>query len=117
MLKRANRLHLERDIARVRTKGSSRRGQLFNLRYFIVAGAETSRVAFVVSKKISKKAVERNKVARWSREAAQKLLPSFVVSVDIVLSAQQPFAKYSFLGCEKEIEKLLKDATLISNGK
>jgi len=116
MLKRANRLHLERDIARVRTKGASKRGQLFNLRYFIVSAGESSRVAFVVSKKISKKAVERNKVARWSREVIQKLLPSFMVPVDIILSAQQPYAKYSFEGCEKEIEKLLKDARLIQNG-
>lgn len=115
MLKRANRLHLERDIARVRAKGSSKRGQLFNLRYFVLDERETSRVAFVVSKKISKKAVERNRVSRWAREVVQKLLPSFGVSVDIVLSAQQPFAKYSFESCEKEIEKLFKDAGLIPN--
>jgi ribonuclease P protein component len=81
-----------------------------------VEEGQISRVAFVVSKKISKKAVERNKVARWSREVIQKLLPSFKVSVDLVLSAQQPFVKYSFLGCEQEIEKLFKDAGLIQNG-
>lgn len=114
MLKRANRLHLERDIARVRTKGSSKRGLLFNLRYFIVAEGEASRAAFVVSKKISKKAVERNKVARWAREAVQKLLPFFVVSVDLVISAQQPFVKYSYSSCEQEITALIRQAKIIN---
>jgi ribonuclease P protein component len=114
MLKRANRLHLERDFLRVRKLGQSKRGQLFSLRYFVVPEGENPRVAFVVSKKVSKKAVERNKVTRWSREVVQKLLPSFKASVDIVLSAQQPFPKYSFLSCEQEIKKLFEDAKLIS---
>lgn len=116
MLRRANRLHFERDFLRVRKAGQSKRGQLFMLRYFVVLDGETSRFAFVVSKKVSKKAVERNKVTRWAREVVQKLLPSFKVSADIILSAQQTFPKYSFEGSVKEIEKLFKDVGLIQNG-
>ena len=113
MLKRANRLHLERDILRVRAEGFVQRGQLFTLRYLACETEKTNRVCFVVSKKLSKRAVDRNKVTRWSREVIQKHLPSFKAPVDMVLSAQQTFIKYSFEGCEKEIEQLLKDAKLI----
>jgi len=108
MLKRVNRLGLYRDIARVRLRGIIRRGDLFTLRYIERQEGKESRFCFVASKKISKRAVDRNKVVRWAREAVFGALPQLGVAIDVLVMAQKKFEDYSFALTKKDIENLIE---------
>jgi len=112
MLPQKNRLHLQRDIERVRSAGKVVPGELFKLR-FLPGKLEVSRVCFVVSKKVSKKAVERNLVTRWARESVKNLLVSFNSVYDVAVYAQRGISAYSFQLCEKEIFSLFQRAKIL----
>jgi ribonuclease P protein component len=112
MLPRKNRLHLQRDIERVRKTGRVVRGELFMLR-FSPGQSNNSRSCFIVSKKVSKKAVERNRVARWARESAKGPLLSTNGIYDVIIYAQRGIVSYSFQLCEKEIFSLFQHANIL----
>lgn len=88
------------------------RGELFMLR-FLSGQSNVSRFCFVVSKKVSKKAVERNLVARWARESVKEVLPSLDGIYDVIVYAQRGISSYSFQLCEKEISSLLQRANML----
>jgi len=67
-----------------------------------------SRFAVVVSKKIAKHAVDRNRIKRLVREAIQHLLPTIKPGFDFVLIAKTNFTEKK----EKEIEKVMKELLL-----
>jgi ribonuclease P protein component len=112
MLPQKNRLHLQRDIERVQKTGRATRGELFSLR-FSSGQSEVSRFCFIVSKKVSKKAVERNRVVRWARESVGGLLPALIGVYDVIIYAQRGVSFYSFQLCEKEILSLLQRANIL----
>ena len=63
MLSRDKRLRRERDITRVYSKGRYGGGTNLQVKT-LVTGLSSSRAAIVVSKKVSKKAVVRNRIKR-----------------------------------------------------
>ncbi len=75
--------------------------------------ALASRLAIVVSKKVSAKATERNKVTRWAREVFAEILPKVIVPSDVVLVAHRQFPAYSFDGSKKDIEKIVEKLKLL----
>jgi ribonuclease P protein component len=66
------------------------------------------RIGFVVSKKISKKAVERNKIKRILRDQTRHMLDQLKKGTDIVVIARKPLLFASF----KEVENDLKNVFL-----
>lgn len=95
MLPRQHRLAKDRDIKRVFAQGRSFFNPFFTLKYLKLA-AQT-RFAFVVSAKVSKKAVKRNRLKRVLREQVRKNLESLAPG-DYVLvlkpqGAQNPEVK------------------------
>jgi ribonuclease P protein component len=71
MLKRANRINKTRDLQRVYRLGKPVHSSALVIKFVAApagASAAQSQVAFVVSKKVSKKAVLRNRVKRVLRE-------------------------------------------------
>lgn len=112
MLPRKNRLHLQRDIERVRKTGRAIRGELFMLR-FVSGQSNVSRFCCIVSKKVSKKAVERNRVARWTRESIKSYLLPIEGAYDIIIYAQRGIASCSFKFCEKEMFSLFQRANIL----
>ncbi len=111
MLKRSNRLHLKRDISSVRRLGKVKRGELFNI-WYIKNGKQAPRIGIVVSKKVSSKAVERNKLTRWVRASVLNYIPDLAL-VDILVVAFRPFPHYSHEESEKDLLSLFKNAGLI----
>ena len=75
MLPPSIRMKKTRDFAAMATKGRSVFGFFSTLRVRSVAAGE-SKVAFIISTKIFKKAVDRNRAKRRFREAIRSLLPS-----------------------------------------
>ncbi|WP_281271988.1 ribonuclease P protein component [Hydrogenothermus marinus] len=67
------------------------------------------RFAFVVSKKFSKKAVERNRVKRILREALRLVLPKMKnFSYDIVLVPKKNLLKKKMSDLNKDIKALIE---------
>ena len=71
-----------------------------------------SRFGFVVSAKVSPKAVTRNRVKRLMRESVQHLLGRVVKGYDYVLIARSGIQNSSQKEVEKEIISLLQKAHL-----
>lgn len=111
MFKRSNRLHLRRDISSVRRLGNVKRGKLFSV-WFLENGKDAPRIGIVVSKKISGKAVERNKLTRWMRASLSSQIPE-MAPFDVLVVAFRPFPHYSHEETERELLSLLKSAELL----
>ena len=71
------------------------------------------RIGFVVSKRISKRAVERNYSKRLLSEAIRPLLPELPTGWDIVLSARGPAASADVHMLKQDIVTLLQKARLL----
>lgn len=83
MLPRQNRLHRDREIARVYQKGRSARSDLFRLSW-LPSRSPVARVAVVTSRKLSTKAVRRNLLKRQTRGIVAELLPR-LTPIDLVI--------------------------------
>ena len=74
MLKKINRLQKRGDFELLRQKGKFEGGPLFGISWLKNDDEEVNRFGFIISKKISKRAVDRNKIKRWLSEAVKKNL-------------------------------------------
>lgn len=74
-----------------------------------------SKFGFAASLKFSKKAVERNRVKRWMREAVRVKLGSVQPGKEIVflINPKAPKKELNLLLIQKNIEKLLKQAKIL----
>ncbi len=111
MLSKTNRLKKQKDIERVFKQGKGIREDFLFLK-FVKSDLKTSRVAFVVSLKVSKKAVLRNKIKRRLRELVKRKLSEIKKGYDIVLTAVPGLETKDFLEIEKSVNKLFKKAKL-----
>ena len=111
-LNRALRLRKNSEFQRVRQQGRSITSRLLILAW--VPNAESRlRVGFVVSKRISKLAVERNYIKRLLSEAVRHTLPAIPVGWDIVLSARNQVMTADLHVLEQDIVTLLHRARLL----
>jgi ribonuclease P protein component len=112
-LKRAVRLRKSGDFQRVRQQGRSITSRLLILAWSPNDVAQL-RIGFVVSKRISKRAVERNYLKRLLGEAARVFLPGLPSSTDIVFSARNAASAADMHVLESDIRALLQRARLFS---
>ncbi|MDD3170167.1 MAG: ribonuclease P protein component [Candidatus Pacebacteria bacterium] len=108
MLPKINRLRKKKDLGRVFKKGKNVRSPVL---YFKILKTKepSSRIGFIVSKKISLKAVERNKIRRRLRESVRAALSTLKESWDIVIIASPRIKKSSFEEIRKETEETFKN--------
>lgn len=105
MLTSPHRILETKDFQRVFRKGRSVFDPLFLLRY-MRRNEQTSRFGFVVSTKVSKKAVLRNKIKRRLREITRKE-PLFLKNgYDYVFIVKQPSINAPF----RQFKKAVLDA-------
>lgn len=106
MLPKSRRLRLTRDFERVFAKGKALYGHYFKIR-LNPSSRSLSRFAVVVSSKVHKRAVVRNRIRRraWSVLANIHLLTP--ASSDIAIIALPPAASADFTEIAKEITQLL----------
>lgn len=106
MLAKENRLTAKSDFDAVRENGRIFKGKNFSLSYRDRGDKGETRFGFVVSKKVSGRAVDRNKVKRVLREIVRKNISSVKAGFDCIF-----LVKKSFLGVKgSEIEIEVKDA-------
>jgi ribonuclease P protein component len=111
MLPREHRLTAERDFSRIFSKGRSFFGPGLMMRMARGAGGPT-RFGFVVSTKVSKRAVKRNVIKRRMREAARSFLPAVAPGHDIVFIAKADMLSWDMKKVKETMHALLVKAKL-----
>jgi ribonuclease P protein component len=118
-LNRALRLRKGSEFQRVRQQGRSITSPLLILAWAPYQGDREPdavgrpRVGFVVSKRISKLAVERNYIKRLLGEAIRPSLSRLPAGTDIVISARNPTLVADLSALEEDVVNLLQRARLL----
>lgn len=107
MLLKKNRLVRRPDFEKVKTKGEKFQSNLFGLLVY-PTNNESSRFGFVISTKLSKKAVERNRVKRILREQVRLLLPRIKPGFDVVFLGKKAILESNQEEIGSEIKRLFK---------
>jgi len=112
MLPRENRLKKEEDFKKVFKKGRGFTNDLFVLKV-IKNNLDISRFAFVISKKISKKATIRNRIKRRLDNVIRVDLPKIKKGWDGIIIVLPGAEIKDFKEIEEDINQLLEKARLI----
>jgi len=112
MLPRENRLKKEEDFKKVFKKGRGFTNDLFVLKV-IKNNLDISRFAFVISKKISKKATIRNRIKRRLDNVIRADLPKIKKGWDGIIIVLPGAEIKDFKEIEEDINQLLEKARLI----
>ena len=110
-MERRHRLTRSRQFQEVRRRGRSWTHPLLVL---VASGNDLphSRFGFLVSKRIGK-AVMRNRVKRWMREAVRFRLANVLPGWDVVLIARVPIVGADFSDIKQALDSLLRQAGLM----
>jgi ribonuclease P protein component len=111
-LNRALRLRKNSDFQRVRQQGRSTASRLLILAWAPNEQA-VLRVGFVVSKRVSKHAVERNYIKRLLSEAVRPVLPNIPAGWDLVFSAKSQTIGIGLPVLAQDVSQLLRRARLL----
>ena len=112
MLPKENRLKKKKEFEAIFKGGRSLRSLSFFLKY-LGNGTENTKVGFVVSKKVSKRAVERNKAKRRLREAFREVKDEIREGVSVVVVANPSIKDRAFKEIKEEVSSILKKGELI----
>ena len=112
-LKRALRLRKNKDFQRVRQQGRSAASRLLILT-FAPNDLAILRIGFVVSKRVSKRAVERNYVKRLLSEAIRPILVDIPAGWDLVISAKTSIIGVELPDLVEDLRILLRRAQLLN---
>ena len=105
MLSEQNRLSKKKDFEKVFKRGKGYRKDFLFLKTEN-NGLDFSRFGFIVSKKISNKAVVRNKIKKQLREIVRKKIPEIKKGIDAVIITMPGIESKSFQGIEKTIDEI-----------
>ncbi len=114
MLARVNRFHGHGSVRRVYRLGRPVRSGLFNLHVLKNERVKTTRVAVVVSRKVHKSAVKRNRIRRRIYERIRNNLPRFKTPAELVVTIySSDIATMPAGDVDKIVVQALKKARLI----
>jgi len=112
MLPTENRLKNSEEFRFVKLRGYSVGTNYLLISYFNRKDDKATRFGFVVTRKIDRRAVVRNRISRLMREAIRKNLDNIKKGYDVVLVARSDFETMN--DCDREVARILKKAKLIS---
>lgn len=112
MLSKKNRLPLRSELQRIKKEG-----EIFHFSFFSLLIAKNgdglNRFGFIVSKKIHKKAVIRNRIKRLLREATQSQLAKMKPGFDVVFLIKRKILWQDFPVVSQAVEQALKEGGLL----
>lgn len=108
MLATQNRLRQKKDIDRAFKSGRSLREGTFLMKA-LKNHLPDSRIGFIVSQKVAKKAVSRNRIKRRLRAIVGKNLECLQKGVDLLFVALPGSEKKNFASTKADIDKLLAE--------
>jgi ribonuclease P protein component len=115
MISKVNRFHGHNSLSTVYRRGQTVSVPYASLKYLIIRPEKQHRLAIVVSRKVDKSAVVRNRIRRRIYEAMRDKYPNLKENVDIVITvhknqiATMPASELSEL-----VDQMLTKAGLIS---
>ncbi|MDD2646594.1 MAG: ribonuclease P protein component [Patescibacteria group bacterium] len=112
MLDRAHRLTKDIDFEKLAKSGRAVYGGELALKWRKNDLAQ-SRFGFVISTKVSKKAVVRNKIKRRMRAIVRLSLSKIKPGYDIMILTRTEIVKLSYAELKSKLELLLKQASLL----
>ncbi|MCD4694496.1 ribonuclease P protein component [bacterium] len=104
MFKKENRLTKKKDFDNIFKKGRSVFNKVLGLKV-IINDLDINRFGVIVSNKISKRAIERNKIKRRIREVLKKEEPVLKKGYDIVVIALAETKQKEY----QDLEQILKE--------
>lgn len=114
MLSRSHRFHGHASLRYVYQHGQSVRSPLLTLKYSINKRRSTYRCAVVVSRKVNKSAVIRNRIRRRIYEQLRELLPASIPPYDLVFTVfGEQVASLPAADLTKMIQTLLVQANVM----
>ena len=87
-------------------RGARAHSPLFRLH--VMKTKTGTRLGVIVGKAVSKKAVERNRIRRRTREAFRRVYPNIGNNIDIIIIPTQKVLKAPFADIVKSITKALR---------
>ncbi len=115
MISFKHRFHGHNGLRFVYAHGKTLRSNFISLRFVENSKNSGYRAAVIVSKKVSKSAVVRNRIRRRIYEVIRKTSSEFVYPVDLVITVfHEDLATVDIKELEKEIHKLLLQAKIIN---
>ena len=109
MLPEKNRLKTDYDFRRIKQKGNAVHTHHFTLLYYLRDSqfATPSRIGFIASKKLDKRAVKRNRARRLMREVIRDYLGKIKQGYDIILIARPPIKDADYKEVNASFNKIL----------
>jgi len=107
MLPKENRLKKKKDFETIFKSGKLIKGKDILVKY-LYNKEEDSKIGFIVSKKVSKKATERNKIKRRFREIIRANKEKIKKGLGIIIIALPSSKKLSFKEIDSEIKNILE---------
>jgi len=107
VLKKENRIRSKKEFLEIKNKGRVLYSPFFG---FLTCqeNDDLKKFGFIISKKISKKAVDRNKIRRVLSEVVRKNLDKFKNGTRVVFLTKKEILNKKMIEVEKEVKKFLK---------
>jgi len=100
------RLKKRKDFEAVKKKGKLVSGPLFSL-LVLKEKSAGPKFAFIVSKKIDKRAVVRNKIRRRLAEAVRQILPKISANLKVIFLARPRLKEAKFKDIIRELKRMV----------
>jgi len=113
MLAKKFKITDSRDYSRVQNEGKVFQSESFGLAYLNRGDADPSRFGFIVSTKIAKEAVDRNRCKRAMSEAVRIESIHLIEGYDVVFLAKTNILKVSTVDIMKEVRVSLREVGLM----
>lgn len=113
MLARKFRLTEKRDFEKIQNNGKIFQSENFGIGFLKREDNEASRFGFIVSTKIAKAAVDRNRFKRAMSEAVRTSMTDLYCGFDIVFLAKTSIVRASTEKIMKEVRVALKESGLL----
>lgn len=107
-----NRLRNDKDVERALKSKKSVFDAVAGLKY-VANGRPDNRITVVVGTKVSKLAVDRNRVKRQYREIIRLMLPNLKTGYDMVILVSKPALDLSYEQKRERITKVFKKSGLL----
>ena len=105
MLKKINRIGSRKEFLEIKNKGKLIGSPAFGI-LILEKDDEEKKIGFIISKKVSKRAVDRNKIKRRIAEVVKKNLEKFEPGTRIIFLAKKETLNKKVEEIENEIKKL-----------
>jgi len=114
MLAKSQRLARDKDFAKIFKSGKSCYGKFFGIK---AAANErgANRYGIIISAKVSKKAIERNKLKRQVREVIRRLDKKLISGVDLAVVVLPAALGRSFKSIGDELKMIFTKLKLLKN--